>query len=285
MGRRLAQKRPAQLLIERLTATRPRSAPPLQLVSCSATVSADVRRQLGVIAGGQGKRAAGAVVTAQPAHPPPASMKGFGVADVRMPSTIRHSAYFGKPAALNQMIKLAFEEIAPAAPLLVLPNGESVQRRVQSLRAIGFSAARALTDALAVPAASQPEPAAGVQDGGSSVRDGDTQQGTMVRQRAALADAFAARAEKKGGVPLLVTTEHSVRGIDLKGIDAVYLVGLPSRVDSYVHVAGRTAREGRKGRAVCLLTSDDDLERLASFGRQLGVRIETIDVGFLTGKA
>ena len=47
--------------------------------------------------------------------------------------------------------------------------------------------------------------------------------------------------------PLLVTTEHSARGIDFKGIDCVFLIGLPKRVESYIHVAGRTAREGRKG--------------------------------------
>ena len=85
----------------------------------------------------------------------------------------------------------------------------------------------------------------------------------------------------KARVPLLVTTEHSARGMDFKGIDAVFLVGLPARVDSYVHVAGRTAREGRKGRAVCLLTADEETERLSSFGRELGISVETVDVRFL----
>ena len=79
-------------------------------------------------------------------------------------------------------------------------------------------------------------------------------------------------------------TEHSVRGIDFKGVDAVFLIGLPSRVESYIHVAGRTAREGRKGRAVSLLTEAEEVERLRSFGNELGIQVETVDVKFLSGR-
>ena len=61
--RRLARKRPAELLMGRVLRARPRSAAPLQLVSCSATITADLRRQIASIIGGEGKRAAGIVVT------------------------------------------------------------------------------------------------------------------------------------------------------------------------------------------------------------------------------
>ena len=84
-------------------------------------------------------------------------------------------------------------------------------------------------------------------------------------------------------MPLLVTTEHAVRGIDFKGVDAVFLVGLPARLESYIHIAGRTAREGRKGRAVCLLTTEEETERLDAFGRDLGIKVEKVDVRFLRG--
>jgi ATP-dependent helicase YprA (DUF1998 family) len=288
--RRIARKRPVELLIQRLERIRPRAAPPLQLVCSSATIDSDLRRQVGVMLGGEGKKAAGIVVTTEPAHPPPKSLKRFGIGGVRLPSTIRHSAYLGRASALNQVLKLAFEEVTPAAPLLVLPNGASVAKRVQSLRAIGFEGAVALQDALGVPSAPSP-PAA--RSGGSDDGDGgdkgsaskrvraaagDSLQGEMVRQRAKLVEAFKAGSSR---VPLLVTTEHSVRGMDLKGVDAVFMLGLPKRVDSYVHVAGRTAREGRKGRAVCLLTEEEEGERLDAFGRELGISFERIDVRFL----
>ena len=58
-----------------------------------------------------------------------------------------------------------------------------------------------------------------------------------------LAEAFATR--NLAAIPLLVTTEHSARGMDFKGVDTVFIVGLPARLDSYIHVAGRTARAGR----------------------------------------
>ena len=117
-------------------------------------------------------------------------------------------------------------------------------------------------------------------------KDGESLQDAMVRSRTKLAASFAVpRGEReKLGVPLLVTTEFSARGIDFKGIDCVILVGLPERLDSYIHVAGRTAREGRKGRAVCLLTRDGEVKRLQDFGRELGIQIESVDVRFLKGR-
>jgi len=80
---------------------------------------------------------------------------------------------------------------------------------------------------------------------------------------------------------LLVTTEHGARGVDLKKIDCVVLVGLPKKVDSYVHVAGRTAREGRRGMAISLVFSDEDQVRLDELRRELGIKIEKVDVRFL----
>jgi hypothetical protein len=317
IGARLARPRPAEIFFERLRRSRPRSAPPLQLVSCSATVTADLRRRLGALQGGTEadatKQAAGVVVTAAPAHPIPKSVKRMGVGGVAMPSTIRHSAYLGKPAGLDQMLLTAFAELQPNTALLVIPNGHSVPKRVEALRKLGFEKAEALQDALGVPAATAPEErSTPVANGATSADDepptrapssavastgrpaaapvaprrrataGETLQGEMIQKRQQLASAFARR---EAAVPLLVTTEHSARGIDFKDLDVVFLVGLPARVDSYVHVAGRTAREGRKGRAVCLLTEEDDFNRLADFGRELGIQVEKIDLRFLTGRS
>eukprot|EP00908_Phaeocystis_cordata_P019602 Transcript_31135.p4 GENE.Transcript_31135~~Transcript_31135.p4 ORF type:complete len:92 (+),score=50.79 Transcript_31135:109-384(+) len=83
-------------------------------------------------------------------------------------------------------------------------------------------------------------------------------------------------------VPLLVTTELAARGVDLKAVDAVFMLGLPSRLDSYVHVAGRTAREGRRGHAVSLLTSAKEEEKFAQYKSELGLRVEVIDLRFLS---
>ena len=51
---------------------------------------------------------------------------------------------------------------------------------------------------------------------------GASRRARWCRQRAALVDAFARRED----VPLLVTTELAARGVDLKGVDVVFMVGL-----------------------------------------------------------
>lgn len=59
------------------------------------------------------------------------------------------------------------------------------------------------------------------------------------------------------------------------------MLGLPTRLDSYVHVAGRTAREGRKGHAIALLTSPQQEERFVQYKRELGLKAEVINLRFL----
>ena len=66
------------------------------------------------------------------------------------------------------------------------------------------------------------------------------------------------------------------------GSDVVFMLGLPTRLDSYVHVAGRTAREGRKGHAISLLTSSQQEERFAQYKSELGLKAEVIDLRFLS---
>lgn len=56
----------------------------------------ELRRRVGAMLGGDGKKAAGLVVTAAPAHPTPAHLKKYGVGGVQLPSTISHAAYRGK---------------------------------------------------------------------------------------------------------------------------------------------------------------------------------------------
>ena len=180
------------------------------------------------------------------------------------------------------MLRVAFEEAMPEAPLLVLPNGASLPKQVAALKREGFAGAVALHDALGVAAAGGGADAAAEGGGGDAAgddADGGGAQGEMVRQRAALADAFARRED----VPLLVTTELAARGVDLKGVDVVFMVGLPARLDSYVHVAGRSAREGKRGHAVSLLASEEEEARLDAFQKELGIKVERVDLKFLKG--
>ena len=63
---------------------------------------------------------------------------------------------------------------------------------------------------------------------------------------------------RKGEIWILITTDLLSRGIDFRGMNGVINYDIPSTSASYVHRAGRTGRQGRKGGvAVTLYTKED----------------------------
>jgi len=76
------------------------------------------------------------------------------------------------------------------------------------------------------------------------------------------------RAFRNGEVHLLLTTDLGGRGLDIDGVDRVVNVHLPREVDNYLHRAGRTARAGRDGVVVNLVTDRDQplLDKVAALG-------------------
>ena len=46
-------------------------------------------------------------------------------------------------------------------------------------------------------------------------------------------------------------------------------------------MAGRTAREGRRGRAVTILFSEEEQARLQAFKQELGIKLEIANLSFL----
>jgi superfamily II DNA/RNA helicase len=70
---------------------------------------------------------------------------------------------------------------------------------------------------------------------------------------------------RAGEVPLLVATDVGARGLDLPAVGRVINVHLPREIDTYLHRAGRTARAGRVGEVVDLVTPRDAplIERLS----------------------
>lgn len=61
--------------------------------------------------------------------------------------------------------------------------------------------------------------------------------------------------EKK--VYVLVCTDVAARGLDIKGVSHVYNYDTPRDSKEYIHRIGRTARAGKEGKAISLLTSRD----------------------------
>uniref|UniRef100_A0A5B7BY30 Putative DEAD-box ATP-dependent RNA helicase 36 n=1 Tax=Davidia involucrata TaxID=16924 RepID=A0A5B7BY30_DAVIN len=77
---------------------------------------------------------------------------------------------------------------------------------------------------------------------------------------------------KSGQVPILLATDVASRGLDIPTVDLVINYDIPRFPRDYVHRVGRTARAGRGGLAMSLVTQNDvDLihEIEAALGKQL----------------
>ena len=62
---------------------------------------------------------------------------------------------------------------------------------------------------------------------------------------------------REGTLDLLISTDLASRGLDVENIDRVINYHLPKEMENYLHRAGRTARAGRKGTVVNLVTERD----------------------------
>ncbi len=58
-------------------------------------------------------------------------------------------------------------------------------------------------------------------------------------------------------VSVLVTTDVAARGLDIKGVSHIYNYNIPMTKNDYIHRIGRTARAGKEGKVINLVSSRD----------------------------
>jgi len=78
---------------------------------------------------------------------------------------------------------------------------------------------------------------------------------------------------KSGGRRVLVATDVASRGLDIPSVDVVINFDIPSHSKDYIHRVGRTARAGRAGKSVTLVT-EYDVELVQRIEAVVGQKME-----------
>ncbi|KAF5374928.1 hypothetical protein D9758_000387 [Tetrapyrgos nigripes] len=162
--------------------------------------------------------------------------------------TERERKFSTIPSPFNQdvleAVAAAFALDVPSVALLTIPSDASVHRAVYDLRALGVNAhaMNFLVDS---------ESKSHLIHGGA----GKTQNPT-----------------------LFVATPATIRGVDMPSLSHVFIMGAEplqerwlSAIDTYIHVAGRVGRFGRKGKVVSVVPSEEEAERIDIILKRLGV--------------
>ena len=92
----------------------------------------------------------------------------------------------------------------------------------------------------------------------------------------------ALKSFKDGNIQVLVATDVAARGIDINLLPFVINFNLPMVPEDYIHRIGRTARAGKEGTAISLVSADE-FHLLSEIERLLKFRIPREDIeGFET---
>ena len=83
------------------------------------------------------------------------------------------------------------------------------------------------------------------------------------------------RGFKNGQLRLLVATDLAARGIDIDSLAFVLHYQLPDKEEYYTHRSGRTARAGKDGLSLAIV-STREMKQLRYFEKKLGIAFSQI---------
>jgi ATP-dependent RNA helicase DeaD len=141
--------------------------------------------------------------------------------DNGLSSTLQHWYFLSDRREKIDMIRKLVRHIKPSSALLFVNDTEKIGELLAKLRYEGFS-----VDALY----------------------GDTRG----QERGEVMQRF-----RKGRTTLLIATDVAARGLDLPGLPLVIQYEPALDADHYVHRSGRTARMGREGTSITLITAQE----------------------------
>ena len=78
---------------------------------------------------------------------------------------------------------------------------------------------------------------------------------------------------KSGSHSILIATDVASRGLDIPAVDLVINYDIPTNPKDYIHRVGRTARAGRSGRAISVVTQYD-VEPFQKIERLIGKKMD-----------
>jgi len=78
---------------------------------------------------------------------------------------------------------------------------------------------------------------------------------------------------KSGQRSILIATDVASRGLDIPSVDVVINYDIPTHSKDYIHRVGRTARAGRSGRAITMVTQYD-VELFQRIEQLIGLKME-----------
>ncbi|KIK59805.1 hypothetical protein GYMLUDRAFT_44264 [Collybiopsis luxurians FD-317 M1] len=78
---------------------------------------------------------------------------------------------------------------------------------------------------------------------------------------------------KSGGQRVLVATDVASRGLDIPSVDVVINFDIPTHSKDYIHRVGRTARAGRAGKSITLVTQYD-VELIQRIEKVIGKKMD-----------
>ncbi len=151
--------------------------------------------------------------------------------------TLKHWYFLSDRRDKIELIRKLVRHMKPSSALLFVNDTEKIGELLAKLRYEGFS-----VDALY----------------------GDTPG----RERGEVMQRF-----RKGRTALLIATDVAARGLDIPGLPLVIQYEPALDADHYVHRAGRTARMGREGTSITLITAQERFI-IDKLEKQLDIKVE-----------